>query len=93
MYVIVCYDISDNRRRLRLHKLLLAYGTPVQRSVFECNITPQQLGRLRQQAGRLARGRRDSIRYYQMCRQCQEAVTGTGVSLVEAPPPGKDFII
>ena len=34
MYVVV-YDISDSRRRRRLHDQLLNYGTGVQYSVFE----------------------------------------------------------
>lgn len=31
-FVLVVYDISDDRRRTRLHNTLLDYGTPVQYS-------------------------------------------------------------
>lgn len=84
MYIVVCYDISSHRRRARLHELLLGYGHPVQRSVFECRLSRRQLRQLQAQARRLARGDRDSIRYYQMCRQCQQYTQADGTKLVEA---------
>lgn len=92
MYVVVCYDITSNRHRIRLHQLLLGYGSPVQKSVFECSLTHQQLQRLRRQAQRLARGPSDSIRYYQLCRQCQDLTGNLGTRLIEADL-GKDFIL
>ena len=34
--LLVSYDITNNKRRYRLHKLLKAYGQPLQKSVFIC---------------------------------------------------------
>jgi CRISPR-associated endonuclease Cas2 len=34
--VYVAYDISEQRRRNRLHRLLRGFGEPVQQSVFLC---------------------------------------------------------
>ena len=34
--VYVAYDISEQRRRNRLHRLLRGFGEPVQKSVFLC---------------------------------------------------------
>ena len=34
--VYVAYDISENRRRNRLHRLLRGFGEPVQKSIFLC---------------------------------------------------------
>ena len=34
--VYVAYDISEHRRRNRLHRLLRGFGEPVQKSVFLC---------------------------------------------------------
>ena len=34
--LLVAYDISDDRRRNLLHRLLRGFGEPVQRSVFIC---------------------------------------------------------
>ena len=33
---LVAYDIADNRRRTRLHRLLRGFGDPLQKSVFLC---------------------------------------------------------
>ena len=41
-FILVVYDISNDRRRTRLHNLLLDFGTPVQYSVFECLLSPKQ---------------------------------------------------
>ncbi len=36
---LVCYDITDDRERRRIGKLLEGFGVRVQRSVFECCLT------------------------------------------------------
>ena len=36
MYYVVCFDISDNRVRYRVVKVLKGCGRRVQKSVFEC---------------------------------------------------------
>lgn len=81
MYVIVTYDVSDDRRRTRLHELLLGYGSPVQFSVFECDLEPAQLAILRRRARRFVRPPRDSIRYYQLCAACARRTSTGGTSL------------
>ncbi len=92
MYIIVCYDISDNSDRARLHELLLGYGTPVQRSVFECDLSVAQLRGLRRRAKRYVRAKGDSVRYYQMCGQCQARTQADGTFLVEADS-AKDYAV
>lgn len=39
---LICYDIVADSRRNRVAKLLLRYGLRVQKSVFECVLTPKQ---------------------------------------------------
>ena len=38
MFVIVSYDIQDDRRRAKIMKTLKDYGQWVQYSVFECDL-------------------------------------------------------
>lgn len=45
-FYIVSYDVTDNDRRGRLHKLLLDYGDWVQYSVFCCELNPRERVRL-----------------------------------------------
>lgn len=35
---LVCYDIRDDKRLRRIHKLMKAYGEPWQYSVFYCTL-------------------------------------------------------
>lgn len=46
MFVLVCYDISEDRRRLRVGSELENFGCRVQYSVFECHLEEPQLRKL-----------------------------------------------
>lgn len=43
MFIIVAYDIVDNKRRTRLAKGMKSYGYRVQKSVFECQLDDDYL--------------------------------------------------
>jgi len=43
MRYIVCYDITDNRVRYRLVKLLESLGRRLEKSVFECIMHPRDM--------------------------------------------------
>jgi CRISPR-associated protein Cas2 len=44
---LVCYDISDDKRLRRVFKTMRAWGDHIQFSVFECQLTPSDLVRVR----------------------------------------------
>ncbi|WP_456399863.1 CRISPR-associated endonuclease Cas2 [Persephonella sp.] len=46
MKYLVTYDVTDDKRRNKLHKLLLSYGINVEFSVFEINVRPSQLNEI-----------------------------------------------
>lgn len=70
MVLVVAYDIADDRRRVRLHTLLLGYGDPVQESVFECEVDARQARDLKRRARRIVRPGVDLVRYYPLCAAC-----------------------
>ncbi len=43
---LVAYDVADQRRRTRLHKLLRSFGEAVQKSVFVCALDDRRKVRL-----------------------------------------------
>ena len=45
MFYLICYDVVNDRRN-RVSRLLEGYGLRVQKSVFECVLTPDQYGLL-----------------------------------------------
>ena len=44
---IVTYDISDDKRLRKVFKTMRGFGDHLQYSVFECQLTPKDLVRLR----------------------------------------------
>ena len=79
MYVVVSYDIEDDKRRTRIHKTLKNFGEWVQFSVFECNLTKQQYLKLRDKLDHLIKKEdNDSIRFYFLCEGCVRGVERIG---------------
>jgi CRISPR-associated protein Cas2 len=54
---LVCYDICDDRRLAKVHKTLRGFGDHLQYSIFECQLTPADLGRCRHRLGDIHAGR------------------------------------
>lgn len=46
MYIVVSYDIPEDKRRTKIHSVLKSYGQWMQLSVFECDITLIQYAKL-----------------------------------------------
>lgn len=47
-------------------------GDRVQKSVFECRLSPPQLARLQAPMARIVSEKEDSVRYYRLCGSCRE---------------------
>ncbi len=77
-WVVVAYDIPDDRRRTKVMKLLEGYGNRVQYSVFECELRPADLDELKVRMRRLIRKEEDDVRFYPLCQSCLEKATALG---------------
>ena len=69
MMVLIAYDVStkepEGRRRLsRAAKTCLDYGQRVQKSLFECSVTPDQWTELRAKLVETIDADEDSLRFY-----------------------------
>lgn len=73
MFVVVTYDIPDDRRRTRLHKKLKSFGEPVQYSVFEAILNHADLARMEKMVKAEIKDE-DSVRFYFLCKQCQRRI-------------------
>ena len=78
MNVVITYDISEDKRRTKIHKILKSYGQWMQFSVFECNLTDTEFARLRLRLNKLIKPEQDSIRFYFLCACCQKKVERIG---------------
>ena len=70
MRYIVSYDITETKRRTRLRKNLLRFGNAVQFSVFECDLVPRELERMKKTIAAIIDRREDNVRIYPMCGKC-----------------------
>lgn len=87
MFIIVSYDISDNRRRARLHRALRHFGIGVQESVFECHLSASQLWRMKAIIEKLIDPTIDHVRYYFLCEACARRNEATSASRTTSDPP------
>ena len=81
-FVVITYDIPDDRRRARLHKKLKGFGTAVQYSVFEAILDRADMARMEKMI-RAEIKDEDSVRLYFLCRHCRDrilAIHGTVTS-------------
>jgi CRISPR-associated protein Cas2 len=78
MNVLVSYDISEDKRRTKIHNILKSYGQWVQYSVFECQLSDTQYAKLRSRLYKLIKPDTDSIRFYFLCAGCFRKVERIG---------------
>ena len=78
MHIVITYDISNDKRRTKIHKVLSSYGQWMQFSVFECSLSETEYARLRNRLNRLIKPEEDSIRFYFLCACCQKKVERIG---------------
>ncbi|MGK7934622.1 MAG: CRISPR-associated endonuclease Cas2 [Xenococcaceae cyanobacterium] len=78
MFVIVSYDISEDKRRTKIHDILSSYGQWMQYSLFECDLTKTEYVKLRSRLNKIINSDTDSIRFYFLCSCCQNKIERIG---------------
>ena len=82
---IIAYDISNDKRRTKVHKALSGFGQWTQYSLFECFLTPRQLVQLRARVESLIDSSEDSLRIYPLCANCVKRVETLGSAAPKDP--------
>lgn len=75
-FVLVIYDIIDDKRRRNLVKVLESFGMRVQKSAFECILDRKRYDRLLKQAPRCIDTAEDSLRIYLLSGKMSVLVWG-----------------
>jgi CRISPR-associated protein Cas2 len=84
---LIAYDISNNKRRTKIHKTLSGFGKWTQYSLFECFLNEKELITLRSRIRTIINEKEDNLRIYHICAACQEKTETIGSS-----PPEEDKI-
>jgi len=79
LYLVVCYDIVEDRRRTRVARKLRGYLTRVQKSVFEGPLAEDRLDSLRRMLLEEIDPVTDTVRIFHLCARCIPATEVLGV--------------
>ena len=86
MFVILCYDVNA-RRDARIRKLVMKYLHPLQRSVFEGELTDKRLRMMKSLLASALDPETDSITIY-----CMENVSGVRKTEIGSVLPENDYL-
>lgn len=78
MHYTVAYDITDDKRRNRVAKILKDFGTRIQYSVFECDTDRRALLRLQSRLEKAINSQEDTIIFYHLCATCKKHIDRIG---------------
>src|SRR2546425_3807017 len=84
---VIAYDIADDKRRTKIHQVLLGFGKWTQYSLFECFLSRKELILLRSKLEEHLVAKEDSVRFYPLCANCVSRVETVGV-----PPPSETSV-
>ncbi len=83
-YIVVAYDITDDKRRNKVCEILSGYGKRVNYSVFECFLKEKDIQGLKNKIERHIKKREDRVLYYYLCKACLEKVERIGIPFEES---------
>ncbi len=83
MFVVVSYDIPDDKRRTKVMKALKNFGAHVQYSVFECDLKEPDYKRMRERLKALISPKTDSVRFYFLDEDAVKKIEAIGARPVE----------
>jgi CRISPR-associated protein Cas2 len=78
MFIVISYDIEDDKRRSNVSNIVANFGKRIQYSVFECIVSKEQLAQLRSLLSEVINKEADSLRIYQLCESCYKIIQELG---------------
>ena len=86
MFIVVAYDVADNKRLLKVAKIMEDYGTRVQYSVFEIHADGAILREIMRRVSGVLEEKEDSVRFYPLCKNCERKTEIIGNPVYVTPP-------
>jgi CRISPR-associated protein Cas2 len=75
---LVCYDIADPKRLVRVYRFMKGQGVHLQYSVFQCALTWPEFQRLKEKLASLIDIKEDDIRIYPLPENSLVEAIGCG---------------
>jgi CRISPR-associated protein Cas2 len=89
---VICYDISDDRRRRKVATLLEGVGDRVQGSVFEADLDATLFETVKERLDTKIDHETDSVSFYRLCSTCAKRTYYSG-GIVGTPLWGEEVVI
>jgi len=77
MRYVIAYDISEDKKRNKVHKTLKSYGAWKEYSVFEVRLNDTKMLELKDKIKNIVENE-DKVRIYPLCRSCEKKVEDWG---------------
>ncbi len=83
MKYAIAYDISDDKRRRHVVKILMGVAYRVQKSVFEGILSSDEIKEITTKLADIINPKQDSVRFYPLCESCNSKINmaGTGIMI------------
>ncbi len=91
MNMIIAYDISNEKRLIRVAKVLLDYGIRVQKSIFEVDVSRTVFRELKNRVEKIIVAEEDGVKYFPLCEKCAGTVEIIGLGQF-TDPDGEYYI-
>jgi CRISPR-associated protein Cas2 len=79
MFYVVAYDIPDDKRRSRVHRILTGFGQWTEFSLFECFLTKKEFLMMQAKLEQYLDADRDRVRIYTICETCLDKIETVGI--------------
>ncbi|MCD6460506.1 CRISPR-associated endonuclease Cas2 [bacterium] len=79
MKYAIAYDITSNKRRNKVVKILMGCAYRVQKSVFEGFFTLNELNQIKIKLDKAINAKTDSIRFFPICDSCNKKIDIIGL--------------
>src|SRR5437764_13275555 len=79
------YEIPDDKRRTKIHKILKGFGQWTEFSLFECFLTKKEMLQMRAKLDKHLNPGEDRVRIYVICETCLAKIETVGI-----PEPVED---
>jgi CRISPR-associated protein Cas2 len=85
MNLIVSYDIADPHRLAKIAKIMLDYGSRVQKSIFEVSMRGTAFEEMRRRVEDVIVDEEDGVKYFPVCEKCAGTVEIIGQGIFIDP--------
>ena len=85
MTYVICYDITDDKRRSHLVNTLLDYGSRIQESVFYADLQDGLFKEMRGRVEKVLARESDVVHIFPLCQACDGKRIMLGKATMPAP--------